>query len=432
MKMRALILLAATFTIGFPATGQPSREEARQPRLERPWWSAAPVIRSQYYRIKSDLPEADLSRLANHLDRTFDGYVHRLGSLRQNLPTSFDVMIFADRDDYMTTLSVQYGINAQGTGGMFFSSPNGSALAFYTGGLNARRVEHVLQHEGFHQVAFALFGGNLPPWVNEGLAEFFGEGIMVGRKLVIGQSNPRVIQNIRDAIETNAHIPFRQMLTMDGLAWNENVKGGNARLQYEQAWSMIHFLVYGENGRHDGEFFDYLRYLNTGFDSYTSFVRAFGSDDIEQFEADWKAHAMAQTPSAFLTAMERIEFLSAGLLRLSESRVYPATIEELRNELRTIDFVYTLESHSVKTELRATQDELFEIPQDDLVRDGETARFVLEKTTVRPRNSVQRRWEHEYPTPPTVRSEGLRPNNVAVSWARDDETGDFGFEIEVR
>ena len=193
---------------------------------------------------------------------------------------------------------------------------------------------------------------------------------MVGRSLVIGQTNPRVIAHIRDAIETNSHIPFRQMLTMDSKAWNANVKAGKARLQYEQAWSMIHFLVFGEGGRHDGEFFDYLRYLNAGFDSYTSFVRAFGSDDIEQFEEDWKRHALAQQPSAFITAMERIEFLAAGLLELSKSRVYPQTIEELRTRLREIEFTYTLNSHNIQTELSAMDDALFTIPQDDLVREG--------------------------------------------------------------
>ena len=47
-------------------------------------------------------------------------------------------------------------------------------------------------------------------------------------------------------------------------------------------------------------------------------VRAFG-DDVESFETRWKEFALAAKPSAFVSAMEKIEFLAEGAVIVSEA-----------------------------------------------------------------------------------------------------------------
>ncbi|MGI9013435.1 MAG: DUF1570 domain-containing protein [Phycisphaerales bacterium] len=401
-----------------------------QREAQTSWWDRAEVVTSTYYRIKSDLPRDELREIALHLDRTFEAYRLRLGSLRQNLPASFDVLVFAKQDDYLTTLRFNYGVNATGSGGIFFANPRGSALAFFIENLPVRRVQHVVQHEGFHQVAFALFGGGLPPWANEGLAEFFGEGIMVDDALVIGQTNPRVLDHIKQAIETERTVPFLHMLQMDGQQWNLAVQSGDAKLQYEQAWSMVHFLIYAENGKYAVAFSNYLRLLNSGLGSYDAFVRAFGTDDIASFEARWKEFALNAQASAFTTAMERAEFLAAGLVELSRQKVYPETIEQLREALRAIAFEYTTQQHGVATTLSAQDDALYTIPRDDLTpADGPDPAFVLEETLPRRISPKERRLNLDNPFPPTLKTIGLQPREVHVRWLRDLERNEFTFLV---
>jgi hypothetical protein len=417
------------------AAVNPVRLETGQDPVElsQPWMDRAPVWKSRYYDIKSDLPKDELRDYAAHLDATFEAYRKRLSSLRQNLPASFNVMLFAKRSDYETTLRYNFSINATGTGGMFFHNPRGSALAIWTEGLPRPRVHHVIQHEGFHQVAFALFQDNLPPWVNEGLAEFFGEGVMVDGQLIIGQTNPRIIAAIKEAIETKAYIPFLQMLTMDGTAWNANVSNGSAKMQYEQAWSMVHFLVYGEGGKYAEEFSDFLRYLNVGMVQYDAFVRAFGTDNIVGFERRWIEFAQNARPSSFTTAMERAEFLAAGLKALSVRGVYPTTLDELRDQLRLIQFTYTLSEHGVETQLSAADDAMFNIPPDDLLKEGDAPpHFMLSETETRGMSYRERQLNLEYPVPPTLETEGLRPHNLEVQWIRDLEKNEFVFEVVVK
>jgi hypothetical protein len=437
MRMMAAIfgflLLAAHAS---PQTAvHPRLLEATQDPVElsRPWMDRAPVWNSKYYSIKSDLPREELREYAAHLDATFEAYRRRLSSLRQNLPASFNVMLFAQRSDYETTMRYNFSINAAGTGGMFFHNPQGSALAIWTEGLPKPRVHHVIQHEGFHQVAFALFQDNLPPWVNEGLAEFFGEGIMVDGQLIIGQTNPRVIAAIKEAIETRAYIPFVQMLNMDGQSWNANVSNGSAKMQYEQAWSMVHFLVYGEGGRYSDAFSDYLRLLNVGMRSYDAFVRAFGTDDVTGFERRWIDFAQNARPSSFTTAMERAEFLGAGLEALSIRGTYPETLDDLRDQLRLINFTYTMSEHGIDTTLSAADDAMFMIPPDDLLKeDDPQPAFTLSKTETRGMSYRERQLNLEYPVPPTLMTEGLRPHNLEVKWIRDLDKNEFTFEVVVK
>ena len=184
-----------------------------------PWWSRTAEIQVGHYWIRTDLPADRANELAQHMNIMYDEFARRLAALPARAPAPMTVLLFENSIDYLETLQFKYGIDATGTGGMFFVKPSGTALALWVGDLPTRRIEHVIQHEGFHQFAWSRFGGDLPLWVNEGLAEFFGEAVIVDRKLVIGQSQPRVINAVKNAIETESYIPFPQMLSVSRDEW---------------------------------------------------------------------------------------------------------------------------------------------------------------------------------------------------------------------
>jgi hypothetical protein len=352
--------------------------------------------------------------------------------LPQREPEKLNVLIFRRRDDYELTLRAHFGVSAIGTGGMFFTSSRGGGLAFWTEGLPRRRIHHVLQHEGFHQFAHSRFGGDLPIWLNEGLAEFFGEAVIVDHQLVIGQSRPRVISAVKDAIETGQYIPFAQMLAMTSERWGQAVRDGGARLQYAQAWSMVQFLAYGDGGRYVEAFERYLRLLNNALPSREAFIRAFGSEDIEGFERRWRSYAERARPSAFITALERIEFLAAGALQLSEQGVRPTTLEALREALREAGFNYKLTMHGLDDTLSAADDQMYLIPGDELSDPENPPRFVVAPATPDRTSRRLRHLEEITPTPPSIATEHLRPRDVAVEWVRDEQTNTFSYQIVVR
>ena len=393
-----------------------------------PWWDRAEVLSSRHYRIKSDLPEGDVRRIGRHLDTMYEAYARRLASLPPRGLEHLDVMAFASQADYLTTLKGRFGIDATGTRGIFFRRQDGGGLAFWTGAVPWRRVEHVIQHEGFHQFAASRFGDALPSWVNEGVAEYFGASYVIGGRLVTGQAPPRAVAEVAAAVGIREHIPFGVMLTMTGGEWMARVQEGGASLLYRQAWSMAYFLVHGEHGRYTGAFEQYLRLINRGVRSEDAFADAFGTSDITAFEERWRTFALAQSPGTFAAAVERLEFLADGALALARSGVVPGTLEDLRGALQSTDFQRTVQRHGYIEVLRAEDASLYELPA---ISPGAPAPRLVVEVRRRPVSPRERIFAQRLPRPPDIGTDGLVPGDLAVVWHRDLDSGDLSWELEV-
>ncbi|MBL9121007.1 MAG: DUF1570 domain-containing protein [Phycisphaerae bacterium] len=407
-------------------------------RMQKSWWDRTEPGRgglptSRFYRLRSDLIAADTKTYGQHLDLLYVEYKRRLGGLEQRTPEILDVLMFATQQDYINTLRERFGINGMGSGGMFFISPRGAALAFWVEGLPRSRVLHVIQHEGFHQFANSRFGNDLPPWVNEGVAEFFGESAVVDGAVIVGQTSERTLNTLRAAISQGKHIRFRDMITMDLERWNANVQSGSAMLQYMQAWSMVHFLVYGDGGKYQRSFEAYLANINRGAKNFEAFVRAFGTDDIDSFEARWIEHAKTARPSAFLTALERAQFLAEGMKVLAMKGIVAESMEDLQQKLEAERFTSQVfaggGAHGTTVTLTATDHLNFQIPDDDLAKGTPTFELVAAKAK-RP-TKKSREAEEKVPTPPTLVTHDLAPKNLAVRWLRSKDGERIDFEIEL-
>src|SRR5262249_6657014 len=119
---------------------------------------------------------------------------------------------------------------------------------------------HTIQHEGFHQFARAVIGGELPIWVNEGLAEYFGEGVFTGDGMVTGVIPQDRLERVRDLINSKRFKGMKEMMLLPHSEWNKKLKMEN----YDQAWSMVQFLAHGENGKYQRAFGGFMRSLSTG------------------------------------------------------------------------------------------------------------------------------------------------------------------------
>jgi hypothetical protein len=396
-----------------PAAGQ-----ERQAMV--PWWYRARQAEVGHYWIKTDLPAGEADALARHLNLMYEQYVGRLASLPARAPTPLNVLLFADRLDYEETLRRRYGLDAEGTGGLFFVKPAGTALALWTGGLPPRRVLHVLQHEGFHQFAYSRFGRDLPRWVNEGLAELFGASVMVDGSLLIGQVSARALDDVRSSIELGTSVPFDTMLVMTPAQWSEALAADGAAGLYAQSWSMVHFLVYGEGGRYQAAFERYLRLINAGYRSREAFVRAFDTEDFGPFERRWQQYVTNASPDSFVTALERLEFLAAGARELARREVFPESLAELRAGLEEIDFTFALHEHAGPIVLR-TDSRMFAIPPTGSSREG-----GYEPVFVVSRPDLRR------PAPSVIETRYLKPRELAVRWRGGEDGEVFTHDIVVR
>lgn len=417
-----LLWLLTAATAPAAAQGTP----AQNPTAE--WFAkAGREFRSKHYRILSDLDPDETKLYAAHLDLMYEEYARRLAGIPQQAPEIPFVLMFQRESDYLGVLRNRYGINGTGSGGMFFISPAGAALAFFVEQLPRTRVLHVVQHEGFHQYAHSRFAGTLPPWVNEGLAEFFGEAIVVDGRVIVGQASPGAVASVKKAIETGTTVDFVRLLTMSGDQWNANVRAGNASVQYVQSWSMVQFLGWADGGRYQKPFEAYLRLLHSGTPSERAFVQAFGTNDVASFERAWRDWAVNMKPSAFSAAAARITFLAEGLRYLSREGVAVESLEDLVSQLRERSFSLEITVHG-RTETISATEAILEIPQDGLAK-AKPVFDLIPPRRATGTTSTERKLEAQHPTPPVLTTRGLEPRELVLKWTRNKKTGAFDFEL---
>lgn len=416
-----VVLIAGSLLLAGAGLAPPPREAVGT------WWDRTQpgkgqkLLQSKYYAIRSDLAVEETKEWGRHLDLMYEEYSRRLvqgGGLRRRTPEILNVLLFARQQDYLDTMRTQYGVNATGSGGMFFVTQRGGGLAFFTENLSHQRVAHVAQHEGFHQFAHAFFGNDLPPWLNEGLAEFFGHSIVDGKTIVIGQAPPQTLELLRQSVTAQKYLPFVDLLQMDHARWNGAVRIGVAAQQYEQSWSMVHFLVYGNGGKYQAAFQRMLQMVNAGTRSYEAMRTAFGlttDKDINDFEAKWIEHIQSASPSTYIAARIRLEFLAEGLRTVWEKGHRPATLQELRKELIDADFKYPMAAHGYKLTLDATDDANYMLPQDAANKKPVALELVPSPV---PRSAAAKKLEEKNPTPPIVRTRGMAPKDVSAQWKR--------------
>ncbi len=425
---RALPLLAAACaclsTIG--ASNDRAFAQEAASRADEFYARAGREVRSEHYRVLSDLDKDITSSYAKHLDLFYEEFSRRLAGIPQQAPEVPFVLMFSKERDYLDVLKTTYGINATGSGGMFFMSPRGAALAFFVEGLPRTRVFHVIQHEGFHQYAFSRFTNSLPPWVGEGLAEFFGEAVVVDGRVIVGQASPGPVRAIKTAIEQGTTVDFLRMLTMSHEQWNENVRVGSAAVQYTQAWSMVQFLGWAESGRYMRPFENYLRLLHSGMQSDRAFVQAFGTDDVASFERTWKEWARQSKPTAFGTAALRLGFLAEGLRALARDGISVTDLDDLLAKLRQRNFTVDITVHG-RTATLSADDAALDIPQDELAK----VKPVFELRASKPSRSStkEKRANETHPMPPVILTRGLEPRELMLEWTRTKSLDDFEYEL---
>jgi hypothetical protein len=220
---------------------------------------------------------------------------------------------------------------------------------------------------------------------------------------------------VKQALDAGRTVPFARMLAMTADAWNENVRSGDGGLQYLQAWSMVQFLCWAENGRHRESFDRYIAAIHSGIPSVRAFTEAFRTNDPDQFERAWRAWAAEQKASPFGTAAERLTFLAEGMKSLSAEGVAVEGFDDLISKLRERDFSTEVTIHGRSERMRADAS-ILEIPRAGLADASPV--FELLPSRKPPTTRTEKEREGTTPLPPEVTTRGLAPRELVLRWKR--------------
>ncbi|HEY7115766.1 MAG TPA: DUF1570 domain-containing protein, partial [Tepidisphaeraceae bacterium] len=241
---------------------------------------------SPYYVVYSDLEKERVQEAVLRMTRMAEEYHDRTKEFSGVIRTKFPFYLFRNPQDYYTAGGMA------GSAGVFMVRNGDARLMAIVGEKNTGFTWHVVQHEGFHQFAHAVIGGELPAWLNEGLAEYFGEGIYTGDGMVTGVIPPARCKRIQDSIKNRRFKSIKSMMLLSHQQWNMEMNSAN----YDMAWSMTHFLAHGDNGRYQAAFSQFVRDIGRNRAWDRAWENNFGS--AEGFEKKWSEWWLAQDPMA--------------------------------------------------------------------------------------------------------------------------------------
>ncbi len=162
-----------------------------------------------------------------------------------------------------------------------------------------------IYHEFVHLLVNNNFGkASVPPWFNEGLAEYYSTfDIDDDRKVYLG----KLIDNHLLLLRQQQLVPLKSLFDVDYYSLHRN-KRESRWVFYAQSWALVHYLVLGNNGQRlpqVGQFFDLLA-KNTPTEQ--AFREAFQTD-FAGMEKELKKYIQSQTfRGQVVTFDQKLEF----------------------------------------------------------------------------------------------------------------------------
>ncbi len=166
--------------------------------------------------------------------------------------------------------------------GVFRATPTGYDVAVRADLLGSEHYE-IVYHEYFHFLIHRA-GWELPLWVDEGLASFWGNTRLAAKAAEVGRPAVELVTYLRNG----RFMPLAEMMAVDhsSPAYKRRVKKEQF---YAQTWALVHYLNLGDQtGRRRRQFDDYLRRIAAGEPSEQAAPAAFG--DLGAVESELRAY----------------------------------------------------------------------------------------------------------------------------------------------
>jgi hypothetical protein len=309
-RNKRTISVAAAFVciMAAGAAGQDAGQKgAGNPKDAKAAEAAAPTpgrlkaYPSRYYVIYTDLGDDVVAEASARMTAMAEEYYNRTkdfgGVIRSRLP----FYLYSRAEDYLAAGGLP------GSAGQFSGGRQGMLMAL-AGSQPSLSLWHTVQHEGFHQFVHMVIGGQIPVWIDEGLAEYFGLGIWTGDGFVTGTIPQGRLVAVRGYIKEDRITPLADFLLISGDEWRDafsrkqtekdkskdgpkgqegKSESDRVRINYDQAWSIVHFLVHAENGKYRGSFSGLIADVSAGMDWRDSFRSRFGGN-VKAFEQKYR------------------------------------------------------------------------------------------------------------------------------------------------
>src|SRR5277367_5932091 len=136
---------------------------------------------------------------------------------------------------------------------------------------------NTIYHEYYHSLTMPYYP-NLPVWLSEGLAEFYGNTQMNDSEVGMGRPDPDLIAELKQGGLLPLDVLFK--VTHDSPYYNEQNK---ISVFYAESWALTHYLMVGDKAAHRAMLQAYVNAMTKGATEEQAAAQTFG--DLKQLQA---------------------------------------------------------------------------------------------------------------------------------------------------
>lgn len=264
------------------------------------------------------------------------------------------------------------GIGRDISGGTYFRAvlepdappllhPEGVALR--VDGQGVLDVYRLIQHECFHFVASHRYAGGLPRWLDEGLANYYGDGVCIDENFEFGHASPGRLARCQGAIRAGCFMPLSRLIQTTLVDWSLDAladRNAVGRL-YDQSWSLVWFMMHGQGGKFRPALESHLRKIERNQGRPTPLQLT------DRFEDAWRTFILAAEPDPLAITLERMSIvaLMLDLLRTHMARLPESTGEcRLRMQMHGIELLRPMPGGRTER-IRGGDESLYQYMTDD-------------------------------------------------------------------
>ena len=246
-------------------------------------------LRSRNFYLVGNASEKEVRRVATRLEQFRHVFTRLFPAAQFNSAVPTTVVVFKSDGSYKPFKPVVEGRISEVAG--YFQA--GEAMNYITLTTEARAEDPfaTIYHEYVHLLVDNSYGSrNVPPWFNEGLAEYYSTfAVDDDRKVYLGNLIESHIYTLRQ----QQLIPFKTFFEVDYYSLHRNKREAKG-IFYAQAWALMHYLILGNNGQRLPQMGRFLALVTGNTPVEKAFAEAFQTD-FAGMEKELKKYVEART-----------------------------------------------------------------------------------------------------------------------------------------
>jgi tetratricopeptide (TPR) repeat protein len=261
-------------------------------------------VRSKNFYLIGNASEKEIRQVATRLEQFRYVFTRLLPNVNFTSPVPTTVIVFKSDSSYKPYKPVVDGKVSSNVAGYFQSGRDVNYITLTTEKQQENPYSTIF-HEYVHLLVNNTMGeSSIPPWFNEGLAEYYSTfDIEDNQKVYLGN----LISNHLQLLRQQQLWPLKTLFGIDYYSLHRN-KGEAKSFFYAQSWALVHYLILGNNGQRQQQLGQFLRLLLSKMPVEKAFQEAFQTD-FATMEKELKKYVSAGSYRGKVATFEnKLEF----------------------------------------------------------------------------------------------------------------------------